>query len=98
MVVGQKPFVVMVRRTVTLVPSQVSMAVTGGGGGTSPTHWKVPPPGKPTSTGGVVSRTVMVCEHVAMLVQESMARQVRVTITVRPHNTFVTVLATVIKT
>src|SRR4051812_17841221 len=72
----QSPFVtVLTIRMVTLVPSQTSEAVGG-----------VKSHGKPhstirsrehLSTGGSVSNTVTVWLHVAVLVQESVARHVR---------------------
>src|SRR5262245_62276963 len=72
--VGQMPLVVLVNVTVTLV-SQLSVAVTTGGAGKSRRHWKVRLVGTPTSTGGVVSSTVLVWKAVTVLVQSSTAVQ-----------------------
>src|SRR6185503_5430888 len=73
--VGQLPLVTDVNWTTRLV-SQLSVAVTLGGGGTSPRHWQVCLVGTPTNTGGMVSLTMMVRVAVAELVQRSTALQV----------------------
>src|SRR5262245_54662846 len=63
----------------TLVPSQLSVAVTVAGG-TSLRHCTVTLVGTPTRTGGMVSLTVIVRVALALLVQRSRATQVQVMI------------------
>ena len=68
----------MVALSVTFtVLSQLSVAVTFAGAGTSPIHCTVTLFGHPLKTGLVVSLTVMVCEQLALLPQKSVAVQVR---------------------
>src|SRR3989454_2243035 len=67
-IVGQVPLVVEARVGVRF-PSQLSVAATLAGGGTSEIHWKVWLVGTPESTGAIVSRTVIVCEALVELVQ-----------------------------
>ena len=61
---------------VTFVPSQMSLAVGGVNDHAVP-HSTVCA-GAQLNTGGVVSTTVMVWLHIAVFVQASVARQVRV--------------------
>src|SRR5262249_60087294 len=77
--IGQVPLVVLLRVTITLVPSQLSTAVTLGGTGRSLRHWKVRLVGTPTSVGGVMSCTMLVCAALTRLPQRSTAVQVQIT-------------------
>jgi hypothetical protein len=74
---GQEPLVTVLRIvTVTLVPQQVSEAVGESNDQTEP-HWIVLLVAQ-VRTGGLVSTTVTVWLHVAVLLQQSVAFQVRV--------------------
>ena len=91
----QKPTVlvtVLTRVIVTFVPSQMSLA-TGGVNVHGVPHSTIRLPAQ-VRFGGVVSTTVMFWLQVEMLVQESIARQVRVAVNPLPQNPtlFVTVL------
>ena len=79
MIIGQVPLVTYVVVT-GMVPSQLSVAVTLAGGGTSAMHWTFVFPGTPTSTGGMVSFTVIVRAALALLVQLSCALHMQVMI------------------
>ena len=72
---GQTPLVVSSNATGTS-PMQSSMAVTSAGGGTW-SHSTVTSPGTPSSTGAVVSTTVICCVQTTVLSQSSVACQIR---------------------
>src|SRR5258708_493172 len=72
MIAGQAPLVLAVNTTTTFV-SQLSVATTAAGAGTSFKHWTATFVGTPTSCGGVVSFTVMTCVHVPTFPHASVA-------------------------
>jgi hypothetical protein len=76
MTVGQKPLVLDMTVTCTLV-SQLSVAVTVAGGGTSAIHSYLAFGGTPVSVGGSVSFTVITCMQLAVFVQASVTVCVR---------------------
>ena len=78
MIVGQLPLVTLTKVGVT--GPQLSVAVTAGTAATSAKHCTDAFPGNPTSTGGIVSLTVIVWIALAVLVQVSVAVHVRLMI------------------
>src|SRR5436189_38812 len=74
---GHRPLVTAVKDTAGFV-SQLSIAVTVAGSGTLARHWTLVAAGTPTSTGGMVSRTVINWLLVEVLLQKSRATHVRV--------------------
>src|SRR6266850_1852972 len=74
MTAGQRPLVTAEKVTIGFV-SRLSVGVTLAGAGASTRHWKFVLAGTPTSTGGIVSSTVMTWRLVVMLKQKSRATQ-----------------------